>query len=130
MTYIKKNSDGSSNSFEFVAPAGAANKLNEVLFPFTEKKEPAYAATVAATIKQMKTFIQPAELTGNLTLNLTIDSQVTPGAMLFVKLDADGTNRTFAPGTGFDDSCADVTVTANTVVNKTYIFDGVAFLPV
>ena len=130
MTYIKKNSDGSSNSFEFVAPAGATNQLNEVLFPFTEKQEPAYAATVAATIKQMKTFIQPAELTGNATLNLTIDPQVTAGAMLCVKLDADGTNRTFTPGTGFDASAAAVTVTASTVVNKTYIFDGVAFLPI
>lgn len=130
MTWIKKNSDGSSNSFNFIPPSGASEQVNEVLFPIADKQEPAYAATVAADIKQMKTFIQPAELTGNLTLNLTIDEQVSPGAMLFVKLDADGTNRTFAPGTGFDDSCADVTVTANTVVNKTYIFDGVAFLPV
>lgn len=130
MTWIKKNSDGSSNSFNFIPPAGASEQVNEVLFPIAEKQEPAYAATVAADIKQMKTFIQPAELTGNLTLNLTIDEQVSPGAMLCVKLDADGTNRTFAPGTGFDDSCADVTVTADTVVNKTYIFDGVAFLPV
>lgn len=130
MTYIKKNSDGSTNSFSFIPPSGASEQVNEVLFPFTEKQEPAYAATVAATIKQMKTFVQPAELTGNLALNLTIDAQVTPGAMLFVKLDADGTNRTFTPGAGFDASAAAVTVTANTVVNKTYIFDGTAFLPV
>lgn len=130
MTYIKKNSDGSSNSFNFKAPAGAVNQENEVLFPFAEKQEPAYAATITASIKQMDTFIQPAQLTGNATLNLTIDSQVTPGARLYLKLSADGTNRTVALGTGFDSSAADVTVTASTVVNKTYVYDGTAFLPV
>lgn len=128
--WIKKNADGSSNSFNFVAPEGAASQLNEVLFPFAEKQEPAYAAIIAATIKQMKTFFQPAQLTGNLTLNLTIDSQVTAGALLFVKLSADATNRTFTPGTGFDASAAAVTVTASTTVTKTYVYDGVAFIPV
>jgi hypothetical protein len=130
MTYIKKNSDGSSNSFNFKAPAGAVNQENEVLFPFTEKQEPAYAAMIAATVKQMDTFIQPAQLTGNATLNLTIDSQVTPGAKVHLKLAADNTGRTVALGTGFDAAAADVVVPATKVVFLTFIYDGAAFVPV
>ena len=128
--YTNKNSTGQFQSFGFVAPDGVTSEKNEVLFPFHEKQTPDYAATIAATVKQMETFIQPAELTGAVTLNLTIDSQVTAGAKLHLKLDADGTNRTVTLGTGFDASAADITVTANTVVFKSFVYDGAAFVPV
>lgn len=128
--YIKKNSDGSSNSFNFVPPSGATEQVNEVLFPIAEVQEPDYAASVTVEIKQMETFVDPGELTGNLAMVLDIDPQVTAGAKLYVKLDADGTNRTFAPGDGFDAATPDVTVSANTVVFKTYVYDGTAFRPV
>lgn len=128
--YTNKNSAGQFQSFNFVAPDGVSSEKNEVLFPFSEKQTPDYAATIAATVKQMDTFIQPAELTGNVTLNLTIDGQVTAGAKLHLKLDADGTNRTVTLGTGFDASAADITVTANTVVFKSFVYDGAAFVPV
>ena len=130
MTWIKDKRDGAAKSFNFVPPDGAVDSLNEVLFPFHEKQEPAYAATLAVTIKQMDTFFQPATLTGASTVNLTIDEQVTPGAKLHVKLTADGTNRTVTLGTGFDAAAADVTVTASTTVFKTYVYDGTAFVPV
>jgi hypothetical protein len=128
--YTNKNSAGQFQSFNFVAPDGVSSEKNEVLFPFSEKQTPDYAATIAATVKQMDTFIQPEELTGNVTLNLTIDGQVTAGAKLHLKLDADGTNRTVTLGTGFDASAADITVTANTVVFKSFVYDGTAFVPV
>lgn len=128
--YTNKNSAGQFQSFNFVAPDGVSSEKNEVLFPFSEKQTPDYAATIAATVKQMDTFIQPEELTGNVTLNLTIDGRVTAGAKLHLKLDADGTNRTVTLGTGFDASAADITVTANTVVFKSFVYDGTAFVPV
>lgn len=130
MTWIKKNDDDSSNSFNFVAPEGAAEQVNEVLFPFAEIQEPVYAASVTVEVKQMETFVDPAELTGDLAMVLTIDAQVTKGAKLYVKLTADATNRTFAPGDGFDAATPDVTVTATTTVFKTYVYDGTAFRPV
>ncbi len=128
--YTNKNSAGQFQSFNFVAPDGVSSEKNEVLFPFHEKQTPDYAATLAVTVKQMDTFVQPEELTGAVTLNLTIDSQVTAGAKLHLKLDADGTNRTVTLGTGFDASAADITVTANTVVFKSFVYDGTAFVPV
>ena len=128
--YTNKNSEGQFQSFNFVAPDGVTSEKNEVLFPFHEKQTPDYAATLAVTIKHMENFIQPAELTGNATLNLTIDSQVTTGAKLHLKLDADGTNRTVTLGTGFDAAAADITVTANTIVFKSFVYDGTAFVPV
>jgi hypothetical protein len=128
--YTNKNSAGQFQSFNFVAPDGVSSEKNEVLFPFHEKQTPDYAATLAVTVKHMDTFVQPEELTGAVTLNLTIDSQVTAGAKLHLKLDADGTNRTVTLGTGFDASAADITVTANTVVFKSFVYDGTAFVPV
>lgn len=129
MTYIKDNRDGSSQSFNFVAPDGATSQKNEVLFPFSEKKTPDYAATLAVEIKQMNTFLQPAQLTGATTINLTIDAQVTPGAKLHLKLSADGTQRVATIGTGFDAAAPDLTVGANATVFKSYVYDGTAFVP-
>src|SRR5574343_1305775 len=100
--YTNKNSAGQFQSFNFVAPDGVSSEKNEVLFPFHEKQTPDYAATLVVTVKHMDTFVQPKELTGDVTLNLTIDSQVTACAKLHLKLDADGTNRTVTLGTGFD----------------------------
>jgi hypothetical protein len=129
MTWISKDLD-KSRSVNFVAPDGMTNEKNEVLFPFHDLQEPAYAAALAVTVKQMDTFLQPDQLTGNVTINLTLDSQLTRGAKLHVKLSADGTQRTAALGTGFDADAADITVGANSTVFKTFVFDGVAFVPV
>lgn len=127
--YIKDNRDGSSQSFNFVPPSGASAQKNEVLFPFSEKKTPAYAATLAVAVKQMDTFVQPEELTGAVTINLTIDAQVTPGAKLHLKLTADGTGRAVTLGTGFA-GLASITVKASTTACVSFVYDGTAFVPV
>ena len=128
MTYIKRSLTlGKSFSFNFNAPDGAVEVVNEVLFPFSEKKEPAYAATLAVDIKQMNTFLQPAALTGNLLINGTIDSQVTPGAMIHLKVSA-AAERTVTLGTGFANA-ANIVVGAGATVTKSYVFDGTAFMP-
>lgn len=129
MTWISKDTD-KSRSVNFVAPDGMTNEKNEVLFPFHDLQEPAYAAALPVTVKQMDTFLQPDQLTGNVTINLTIDAQLTSGARLHVKLSADGTQRTATLGTGFDADAADITVAVDSTVFKTFIYDGVAFVPV
>lgn len=129
MTWIKDNRDGTSRSFNFVPPTGATSQKNEVLFPFSEKQTPDYAATLAVTVKQMETFLQPAQLTGAVTINVTIDAQVTPGAKLHLKLTADGTQRVATIGTGFDAAAPDLTVAVSSTVFKSYVYDGTAFVP-
>ena len=129
MTWTRKKDDGSSISCNFVAPADADAQVNEVLFPLSEKQTPDYAAAIEVAVTQMETFVQPAELTGNVALTADIDENVTAGAKMYLKLDADGTNRTVTPGSGFDASAPAVTVTADTVKFLTYVYDGTAFVP-
>lgn len=127
--YIKKESDGTYKSFNFVPPSGASDDKNEVLFPFHDLQEPDYAATLAIEVKQQETIVKPAQLTGALTINLTINSQLTTGAKLYLKLEADATNRVVTLGTGFDADASDITVTASTVFCRTFVYDGTVFLP-
>jgi hypothetical protein len=129
MSWTIKDALGVVRSFGFRAPDGATLEKNEVLFPWSEVQSPAFAATLAVTIKQMLTILKPGTLTGAVTLNLTIDSQVTTGAKLVVKVTADGTNRVLTFGTGFDAASTAITVTASTCFCRTFIFDGTAFVP-
>ena len=66
---------------------------------------PAYAATIAVTIVNRKTIIKLA-LTGNATLDLTLDSEISrstaPGAELQLEVSSDGTARTLTLGTAID----------------------------
>ena len=77
----------------------------------------------------MQTFLQPAKLTGAATINLTIDAQVTAGAQLHLKLEADSTARTVTLGTGFDTGLASIAVAASKVAFMTFTYDGTAFVP-
>jgi len=124
----KDVTSGIQRSFGFRAPAGAIAEKNEVLFPFSEVQSPAYGATLAVTVKQMETFLQPATLTGAVTINLTLDAQLTRGAKLYLKVTADGTARVVTFGTGF--TATAITVTASTTFTRTFVFDGTTFLPI
>ena len=129
--YTNKDANGNFQSFGFLAPDGISTEKNEALFPYHDKQTPAYGATLAVTVKQRDTFLQPEALTGDVTLNLTIDSQVTPGAKLYLKVKetANSANRTVTLGTGFDDDASNLTVVKATCVCKTFVYDGVAFVP-
>lgn len=124
-----KKTDRTEVAMNFVAPEGADDLNREVLFPLVEKKIPDYAATLAVVVKQAETFLQPAELTGNATINLTIDAQVTAGAKLHLKLDADASDRTVTLGTGFDAGMATIVVAKTKIAFVTFTFDGTAFVP-
>lgn len=128
MTWIKKETDGTHKEFNFVAPQGATAS-EEVLFPIGQLLAPDYAATLAVDIKQMETFLQPEELEGNATINLAIDDQVTLGAKLHLKLDADSSARTVTLGTGFSATPATIVVAATSVAYVSFVFDGTEFIP-
>lgn len=112
----------------FVAPAGLSAD-QEVLFPVVDLQTPATAGTIAVTIKQQVTFIHIAgSLTEQNTLNLTIDSQVTKGALIHVK-ETTTTGQTYGItfGIGFT-SPALVGVATKTKV-MSFIYNGTAFFP-
>jgi hypothetical protein len=124
-----KDSLGVVRSFGFRAPDGATLEKNEVLFPWSEVQSPAFAATLPVTIKQMTTILKPGTLTGAVTINLTLDAQLTAGAKLHIKATADGTNRVITLGTGFDAASTAITVTASTCFCRSFVYDGTAFIP-
>jgi hypothetical protein len=115
---------GSPYAFNFVPPADAT-ETQEVLFPAPETQVPDYAATIAIAIKRMFTLLDVAALTGNATMNLTINEKVSKGANIIVKLTASGADRVFTPGTGM--SGAATTVPSGSTVNLLFIFDGTNF---
>ena len=115
-----------NKSFNFVAPKGMLLD-QEVLFPCWEIQTPAFAAALAVAIKQQTVFITPVTLTGVVTVNLTIDAQVTPGAILVLKLTSDGTGRDVTPGTGFLAPVVAGVISKTKVA--TYIYNGTAYVP-
>jgi len=108
---------------EFTFPDSiSANET--MLFPTYQAVSKDYAATVAADIEEFYTFITLGTLTGNLTLNLTVASHVTPGALLYVKTLTDD-QRVITWGTGVD-GAAFTTDSAKYELN-TFIYNGTVF---
>jgi hypothetical protein len=102
--------------------------MSKPKFPFgpADVQTRTHAATIAATITDAKTFLQLAQMTGNATVNLTVDPQLEAGAELIVRASADGTNRTLTPGTGLTGVAQ--TITANKSVCIRYVYNGTTFL--
>ena len=99
-----------------------------IVWPFGEAdaQNKAYAAAIAAEIKNTKTILTLAQMTGNATLNLDVHAEMKKGAALHVKVSVDGTNRTLTPGT--DMTGVATVLTANKSYMLTYVFDGVNFV--
>lgn len=99
-----------------------------VSWPFGEAdlQQPAYAATLAVTITNQLTILDPAILTGNMTINLTLEQTVRKGAMLLCELTTTATEVTTF-GTGF------TSPTLTGVAGKTkimmFMYDGTTFKP-
>lgn len=94
-------------------------------FGAADVQTPAYSATLAVTVTNQLTILEPAILTGDCTLNVTIDSQVKAGAVLLLVQAAttDGMDVTF--GTGIDAPNL-VGVTGKTK-SQSFMYDGVSF---
>lgn len=101
-----------------------------VRYPFgpADVQSADYAAAIAVTIKNAKTFLTIGQMTAGATLNLTIEKDVPAGATLTVRTSADGTNRTLTPGTGMTGN--GVSNTASKSFSHTYEYDGSTFVHV
>jgi len=81
----------------------------------------------AATISNAVTYVSTLPtLTGNATLNLTLSSELTHGAQLFLKVKTTA-SETFTFGTGID--APTVTGAAGKTWCQGFWFDGTTFLP-
>lgn len=122
MSWIDKLTGKSVN---FIAPEGlSANQ--EVLFPCADVQSVAYASEVTLEVTQMLTIVTVAQMTGALTLKASVDSQVSKGARLLVKLTSDATARTVTLSDGFTGT------TIAGVISKTkyadFVYDGSKFI--
>lgn len=86
-----------------------------------------YAATIATSVNNTMTIMTVA-LTGNATLNLTVDAETKPGSVLIVKASSDGTARNLTPGTGMTGTA--VSGTINKTKTAMYVYDGSTFVHV
>ncbi len=97
--------------------------------PFGASTDLAIAATgtTAVTISDQVTSVGTlTTLTGNATLDLTLDSQLKVGAMLFIKVKTTAA-ETFTFGTGIDAPV--VTGSAGKTWTQGFWYDGTIFLP-
>ncbi|MGL6123946.1 MAG: hypothetical protein ACRC1W_13245 [Shewanella sp.] len=79
---------------------------DKIMWPagVADVKTPAFAATIPVLIENRKTLIKLA-LTGNATLDLTIDAEVARagvGTEVQLEVSSDATARTLTLGTGID----------------------------
>ena len=100
----------------------------EVSYPFgnADLQQPAYATPLAVTIDNQFTILDPAILTGVMTINLTLDQGVKKGAILICEITTTATEVTTF-GTGF------TSPTLTGVAGKTkvmqFVYDGTTFKP-
>jgi len=91
-------------------------------------KKPAYASTLSVALNASKTFVEPAQLTGAVTINAVVTSCQEYDEAQFI-FSADGTNRVVTFGTNFKTS-GTVTVTASKYATVKFVFDGTYWLEV
>jgi hypothetical protein len=103
----------------------AATQVNSYPFGNTDVQTPVFGATLAVTITNLMTIINPATLTGAMTVNLTIDQGIKAGARIVFTALSDTTARTVTFGTGFKSP------TLAGVISKTksieFVYDGTTF---
>ena len=102
--------------------------MTEIRHPFgaADAQSPAHATTQAVTITDQFTVLNPGEATGNVTLNLTLSSELIAGALLLVKLKTNG-SETFTFGTGI--TAPVVTGVAGKTWSQLFVYDGSGFVP-
>jgi hypothetical protein len=99
-----------------------------ISYPFGEMdiQAPDYAASIDIEIKNQKTLVNVAQLTGAITLTANPASDLRAGAELIVKLQSDATARTATLSTGFSG-----TTIAGTISKTKYayfVYDGTNFV--
>ena len=87
----------------------------------------AYAAAQAVSITNMFTILTFAILTGDTTLNLTIDELVRPGAMLLLIVPATANADDLALGDGIDAPA--IVGVAGKTKTQLFVYNGTKFVP-
>ena len=90
-------------------------------------QELAYAAVQAVTITNMLTYLVLAILTGDTTLNLTIDAQVRVGALLMIEVPATANADDLTLGTGIDAPA--IVGVAGKTKTQLFMYNGTKFVP-
>lgn len=100
----------------------------EISFPFgnADVQSLAYAAQQDVTIKNHMTVLDFAILTGNTTLNITVEPGVRDGARLLLKVPATNAADDVTLGTGIDGP-AIVGVAGKTKTQAFTLYDGVFY---
>jgi hypothetical protein len=114
---------------------GAVNQDNTFSTLMGDYQSPAYAATIALTIKSKasKTIVQPATLTGAVTFTANVGDDtaddVAPyvGDEIIFLLVSDGTTRTATFGTGFLPN-GTLAVTTAKFASIRFIFNGASWI--
>lgn len=86
-----------------------------------------YAATQAVEITNRFTILVFAILTGDTTLNLTIDSEVEEGSMLLIQVPATNNADDLTLGTGIDGPA--IVGVATKTKTQLFIHNGTLFVP-
>jgi hypothetical protein len=90
--------------------------------------KPAYVATLSVNLSNSKTFVEPALLTGAMTVNAVVSNSLEFDEVVFL-LTADSTNRVVTFGTNFKTS-GTLTVTASKIASIAFVFNGTYWVEV
>lgn len=115
-------------SFNYLAPEGATQQVNEILFPISEIVSYDFDTndTVEVEISQMFYLFSVDTVQGNMWINVTLDDQVTPGALFLGTFPGDTVaDRKIYFETGF--YADSITVDSATIKYPTAIYDGTSF---
>lgn len=111
-------------SFGFLAPENSGVKVTTVLFPISDADVYDFDTndTLDLSVDQFYHILSVDTIEGSFYIDLTINDQVTAGALLLMKFEADTTARKVYFNTGFvTDS---LTITANLNKKVLALFDG------
>jgi len=90
--------------------------------------KPAFASTISVNLNASKSYVEPAQLTGAVTINAVVTSTQEYDELQFI-FSADATNRIVTFGTNFKTS-GTLTVTASKYATAKFVFDGTYWLEV
>lgn len=91
-------------------------------------RKPAYIATLSVNLNASKTFVEPAQLTGAMTVNAVVTNTQEYDEVQFI-FSADATNRIVTFGTNFKTS-GTLTVVASKYGTVKFVFDGTYWIEV
>lgn len=93
--------------------------------------QPVYAATLSIVPKESHTLVQPATLTGNVTINIGVGTSTTApfvGDTIEFLFTPDGSTRTVTWGTGIQPTAATFAVTTAKLGYAKFVFNGTAWI--